>query len=67
MPGAAKWALKVRLGAIEGRQGGLVETYPVARWGAYRKYLGAVSMFRRAGFRVVDRFGSNNVVVRRTV
>jgi GNAT superfamily N-acetyltransferase len=65
--GVAGVALKAALGAIRKSGGGLVEGYPITSWGAYREYLGSLSMFQREGFRVVGAYGKNNVVVRRRV
>lgn len=65
--GVASAALKAALEAIRKRGGGLVEAYPITRLGAYREYLGTVSMFRREGFRIVGPFGENNVVMRKEI
>ena len=65
--GVAKIALRAALDSIGRKGGGLVEAYPVARWGAYREYLGTASMFEKEGFEVVAPFGANNVVVRKAV
>ena len=65
--GVAGVALKAALGAIRKEGGGLVEAYPISRWGAYREYLGTVSMFRKEGFKIIAPLGKNNVVMRRTI
>jgi len=65
--GVASLALKAALQAIRNKGGGLVEAYPIIHWGAYRDYLGTVSMFQREGFKVVAPFGKGNVVMRRTI
>lgn len=65
--GVASAALKAALEAIGNKGGGLVEAYPIVRWGAYREYLGTVSMFQREGFKIVAPFGKNNVVMQRKV
>lgn len=65
--GVAGAALAAALEAIRKRGGGLVEAYPITKWGAYREYLGTVPMFRRAGFRTVGAFGKSNVVMRRKI
>ena len=65
--GVASAALKAALEAIGNKGGGLVEAYPIIRWGAYREYLGTVSMFKKEGFKIVAPFGKNNVVMRRTI
>ena len=65
--GVAGIALRAALDAIRKKGGGLVEAYPTARSGAYREYLGSVSMFKKAGFRVVGPFGRNNAVVQKRV
>jgi len=49
----ASAALKAALQAIRDGGGGIVEAYPIIRWGAYREYLGTVSMFQKEGFKVV--------------
>jgi len=63
--GVASAALKAALEAIRSKGGGLVEAYPIIRWGAYREYLGTVSMFQKEGFKIVAPFGKSNVVMRR--
>lgn len=65
--GVASVALKAALEGIRKRGGGLVEAYPITHRGAYRAYLGTVSMFRKEGFRGVAPFGKNNVVMRKLV
>lgn len=65
--GVASAALKGALEAIRNHGGGLVEAYPIIRWGAYREYLGTVSMFQREGFKTVAPFGKSNVIMRRTI
>ena len=63
----ASVALIAALEAIRNRGGGLVEAYPIIRWGAYREYLGTVSMFQKQGFKIAAPFGKSNVVMRRTI
>ena len=65
--GVASSALKAALQAIRDGGGGIVEAYPIIRRGAYREYLGTVSMFQKEGFKVVAPFGKSNVVMRRSV
>jgi len=65
--GVATAALKAALEAIRSKGGGLVEAYPIIRWGAYREYLGTVSMFQKERFEIVAPFGKSNVVMRRTI
>jgi len=65
--GVASAALKAALDAIRNKGGGLVEAYPIVRWGAYREYLGTVSMFKKHGFKIVAPFGESNVVMRKKV
>ncbi len=65
--GVASTGLRAALRAVERKGGGLVEAYPIARWDAYTKYLGTVSMFRREGFKTVAPFGNSNVLMRRTI
>lgn len=60
-------ALKAALRAIRERGGGLIEAYPMIRFGGYRDWFGTVSMFRKEGFKVVAPFGKSNVVMRRTI
>jgi GNAT superfamily N-acetyltransferase len=65
--GVASAALKGALQAIRKKGGGLVEAYPIKRWGAYREYLGTVPMFRKEGFKIVAPLGRSNVVMQRIV
>ncbi len=65
--GVAQAALHAALEAIRGKGGGLVEAYPVTRWGAYADYRGTASMFQTEGFKIVGPLGKYNVVVRRSV
>ena len=65
--GVARTALKTALADIRSRGGGLVEAYPVRRWGAYSKYRGTVSMFEREGFKVIAVLGESKVLMRRIV
>jgi len=65
--GIASAALKAALDAIRNKGGGLVEAYPIVRWGAYREYLGTVSMFRKEGFKIVAPFGKKNVVMQKKI
>lgn len=65
--GVATAALRAALEAIKEKGGGLVEAYPIRTWGAYREYLGTVSMFKREGFEIVGSFGTSNVLMHRTI
>ncbi len=65
--GVASVGLKAALQSIRDKGGGLVEAYPILRWGAYREYLGTVSMFQKVGFNVVAPFGKSNAVMRRSI
>lgn len=65
--GVASAALKAALAAIRKKGGGLVEAYPIVRSGAAKNYLGTASMFEKEGFKIVAPFGTDNVVMRRTV
>ncbi len=65
--GVAQAALHAALEAIRGKGGGLVEAYPITRWGAYMDYRGIMSMFQKEGFKIVGPFGQNSVVMRRTL
>ncbi len=65
--GVASAGLKAALEAIRNKGGGLVEAYPITRWGAYSEYRGTVSMFQKEGFKIVAPFGKTNVVMRRTI
>ena len=47
--GVARTALKAVLAAIKEHGGGLVEAYPIKRWGACAEYRGTVLMFEREG------------------
>jgi ribosomal protein S18 acetylase RimI-like enzyme len=55
--GVARTALKAALTAIQKQGGGLVEAYPIKRWGAYAEYRGTVSMFEKEGFQIVAPLG----------
>lgn len=63
----ASGALKAALEAIREKGGGLVEAYPITRWGAYAEYRGTVSMFQKEGFKIVAPIGNSNVVMQKTV
>ena len=68
----ASLALKAALEAIRQKGGGVVEAYPVKKTdqGANYVYSGTVSMFERAGFKVIGPFGTgrtSTVVMRRDV
>ena len=65
--GVASAALRAALAAIRRKGGGLVEAYPIIRRGAYREYLGTVSMFQKEGFKIAAPFGKNNVVMRKSI
>jgi GNAT superfamily N-acetyltransferase len=65
--GVARGALQAALEAIRDQGGGLVEAYPIVRWGAYAEYRGTVSMFQKEGFEIVGPLGKHKVVMRRTV
>ncbi len=65
--GVARTALDAALDAIRANGGGLVEAYPVVRWDAPAQYLGPRSMFEKAGFEAVAPFGTNNLVMRKTL
>lgn len=65
--GVATAALKAVLEAVRKRGGGLVEAYPIIRWGAYQEYLGTLSMFQKEGFEIVASLGESNVVMRRKI
>jgi GNAT superfamily N-acetyltransferase len=65
--GVTRTALKAALSAIQNEGGGLVEAYPVTRWGAYQKYRGTVSMFESEGFQIVAPLGKSNVLMQRLV
>ena len=63
--GVARTALKAALAAIQKQGGGVVEAYPIKRWGAYADYRGTVSMFEKEGFQIVAPLGESNVLMRR--
>lgn len=65
--GVARAALKAALTAIETEGGGLVEAYPIKRWGAYQQYRGLANMFKDEGFKIVAALGRSNVLMRRLV
>ncbi len=65
--GVASAGLHAALAAIRKKGGGLVEAYPIVRWGAYSDFRGTVSMFRGEGFEIVGPLGKDNVVMRRTI
>ena len=65
--GVASVALRAALDEIRRRGGGLVEAYPITHRGAYREYLGSVSMFKNEGFKIVAPFGESNVVMQKLV
>ncbi len=65
--GVASAALKAALEAIRSKGGGLVEAYPITRWGAYHDFRGTVAMFQKEGFEIVASFGKDNVIMRRTI
>jgi len=65
--GVASIALDAALKSIRKKGGGLVEAYPIHRWGAYRGHLGIASMFENEGFKRVTPFGKRNVVMQKTV
>lgn len=60
--GVASAALKAALSAIQKKGGGLVEAYPISQWESRafgnESTHGTVSMFEKAGFKVVASFGS---------
>src|SRR5256714_5622456 len=49
--GVAHIGLKAALAAIQNEGGGLVEPYPIKRWGAYQEWRGRVSMFEKEASR----------------
>jgi GNAT superfamily N-acetyltransferase len=63
--GVARTALKAALAAIQRQGGGVVEAYPIRRWGAYAEYRGTVSMFKKEGFEIVAPLGESNLLMRR--
>lgn len=65
--GIARTALRAALESIRGEGGGLVEAYPLTRWGASADWFGTASMFKREGFEVISNFGSANVVMRKEI
>ena len=65
--GVAHIGLRAALAAIQNEGGGLVEAYPIKRWGAYQEWRGTVSMFENEGFQVVAPLGKSNVLMRRTI
>ncbi len=70
--GVASAALKAALEAIRKKGGGLVEAYPVSKTdqGSNYLYSGTVTMFEKAGFKVVAPLGdgrTTTVVMRRTI
>lgn len=65
--GVARTALKAALAAIRDQGGGLVDAYPIKRWGAYQKYRGTVSMFEKEGFQIIAPLGKSNVLMRKTI
>jgi ribosomal protein S18 acetylase RimI-like enzyme len=70
--GVASTALNAALDAISKRGGGLVEAYPVSKTdqGSNYLYSGTVTMFEKAGFKMVAPLGegrTTTVVMRRTI
>lgn len=70
--GVASAALKAALEAIRNKGGGLVEAYPVSKTDQGSNYLypGTVTMFEKAGFKLVAPFGNgrtSTVVMQRTI
>jgi ribosomal protein S18 acetylase RimI-like enzyme len=70
--GVAKTALRAALESIRNKGGGLVEAIPVSKTdqGPGYTYSGTVSMFEKAGFKIVGPFGTgrtSTVVMRRTI
>jgi GNAT superfamily N-acetyltransferase len=65
--GVASAVLRAVLTAIQDEGGGLVEAYPIKRWGAYAEFRGTLSMFQKEGFRIVAPLGESNVMVQRIV
>lgn len=65
--GVAGAALRAALTAIRDEGGGLVEAYPIKRWGAYAEFRGTLSMFQKEGFKIVASLGESNVMVQRIV
>ncbi len=70
--GVASAALRAALEAIRKKGGGLIEAYPVSKTnqGSNYMYPGTVTMFEKAGFKMVAPFGNartTTVVVQRTI
>ncbi len=70
--GVASAALKAALEAIRRKGGGLVEAYPVSKTdqGSNYLYSGTVTMFEKAGFKMVAPLGegrTTTVMMRRTI
>ena len=65
--GVARTALRAALTAIQSEGGGLIEAYPIKRWGAYQEYRGTVSMFEKEGFQIVAPLGESSVLMRKTI
>lgn len=70
--GVATLGLKAALEAIRKKGGGTVEAYPVQKTDQGPNYLysGTVSMFKRAGFKMIGPFGTgrtSTVIMRRTI
>jgi ribosomal protein S18 acetylase RimI-like enzyme len=70
--GVASTALKAALESIRKKGGGLVEAIPVRKTdqGPGYMYTGTVSMFEKAGFKIVGPFGTgrtSTVVMRRVI
>ena len=70
--GVASLGLKAALEAIRKKGGGVVEAYPVQKTDQGPNYLysGTISMFKRAGFKMIGPFGTartSTVVMRRTI
>jgi ribosomal protein S18 acetylase RimI-like enzyme len=65
--GVARAALRAALDSIRKEGGGLVEAYPMIRWGASTDWFGTASMFRREGFKAVASLGRTNVVMRKEI
>ncbi len=70
--GVASTALRAALEAIRSKGGNLVEAYPVSKTdqGPGYMYPGKVTMFERAGFKMVAPFGNgrtSTVIMRRTL
>ncbi len=70
--GVASAALKAALEAIRNKGGGLIEAYPVSKTDQGSNYLypGTVTMFEKAGFKLVAPFGNGRtttVVMQRII